>query len=368
MGTFRVLATGLNDAAYFGSASVTVPELSVVLSPSSVTLGPGGRYEFLSLSDAGLLNPFVQWSIQEESSGGTITAGGLLTAPTSAGTYHVVAISLMDQTVRAVAVVTVVRTGFSTIDSPISVGGEATATALPDGRILIAGGSCSTCNADFVVGKEDAELYDPASESTTPTGHMNTARFGHTATLLNNGKILIAGGFVDIDSNGFGFEDYAASTKTAELYDSSTGLFSPTGDMNTSRGAHTATLLADGRVLITGGGTGQIGGGYSHYGTAVRSSEIYDPATGTFSPTGDMLYPRYLQSATALPNGKVLVHSSSNTLGTPFAVEKRDETPDQLPNAAWTILSNTTGVGLPLRLTSQSARTKGTARSATREG
>ena len=157
---------------------------------------------------------------------------------------------------------------------------EFTATLSPMGKVLIAGGYDGS---NKILG---AELYDPGSGSFVPTGSsMSTNRSWHTATLLANGKVLIAGG-------GDGPESLA----TAELCDPGSGTFVPTGSMTVARYNHTATLLLDGRVLIAGGGYGSI-----------ASAELYDPGTGSFVATGSMTTFRSSHTATLLPNGRVLI-------------------------------------------------------------
>lgn len=113
-----------------------------------------------------------------------------------------------------------------------------TATLLPSGMVLVAGGLDGTFNAT-----PTAELYDAASGTWTVAGSLNTARYEHTATLLANGKVLVAGGS---DSSG------NAST-SAELYDPTSGTWTATGSLNTERTEHTATLLPSGNVLVAGG-------------------------------------------------------------------------------------------------------------------
>ena len=157
-----------------------------------------------------------------------------------------------------------------------------TATLLPNGKVLVAGGYN---NSGALT---SAELYDPATGIWSATGNMGVARDHHAATLLPNGKVLVTGGWDDGDP-----------LASAELYDPATGTWSATGSMDDSRALQTATLLLDGKVLVAGGMTSSYG--------FLGSAELYDPATGTWSATGNMDSARYVHTATLLPNGKVLV-------------------------------------------------------------
>ena len=174
-----------------------------------------------------------------------------------------------------------------------------TATLLPDGRVLIAGGNATPGNGWKPIAS--AELYNPKTGKFTATGTMTTGRSGNTATLLPDGRVLIAGGF---GSDG----NVLAST---ELYDPQSGTFSPTGSMAAVRGDHTATLLPDGRVLIAGGADAPDDGLAANI---LASAELYDPKTGTFSPAGSMATARQLQTATLLLDGRVLIAGGADGL------------------------------------------------------
>ena len=164
---------------------------------------------------------------------------------------------------------------------------------LSDGTVLIAGGSLS------LVTLATAELFDPSTGSFTPTGSMTTAREGQTATLLSNGTVLIAGGLG---------EGGGQALVTAELFNPSTGNFTPTGSLLGAGRSHTATELKDGTVLLTGGeDLVYEARGCPPQPHASASAELYDPTTGTFAYTSKMAVPRALHTATLLANGKVLV-------------------------------------------------------------
>src|SRR5581483_4985193 len=178
-----------------------------------------------------------------------------------------------------------------------------TATLLRNGNVLIAGGAtCSTQPTAAGCDLASAEVYDPGTERFTSTGAMSVARSVHTATLLPDGKVLIAGG-----------ANISGVLASAELYDPLTGSFTPTGEMTQARSFHTATLLQNGKVLMVGGLTTRGGGHYA------AIAELYDPATGSFSATGSMIVPRNMHTATLLPDGRVLIAGGArdNILPTP---------------------------------------------------
>jgi hypothetical protein len=142
----------------------------------------------------------------------------------------------------------------------------------------------------FVLHGAAAVAQSPAKF--TATSDMTTPRLGHTATLLADGTVLIVGGL------GPG----GAASSSAELYDPATGTFSATGAMTTPRFNHTATLLPDGKVLIAGGSTGQ----FLAF-SLLASAELYDPVAKAFTPTGDMSVGLTVHAATLLLSGRVLI-------------------------------------------------------------
>ncbi len=225
--------------------------------------------------------------------------------------------------------------GFEATGSMNAARSYHTATLLPGGKVLVAGGTTSNGQA-----LASAEVYDPAARTFTPTvNNMPNRASGHTATLLPNGKVLLLGGgnanaqLYDPASNSFssaggsgqrtfhtavllgnglvliagGSDNAGKTTNSAQIYNPQTGAYSATGSMVVSRDWHSATLLPDGRVLIAGGRT-SAGNSYTY----AAAAEIYNPATGVFSATGSMDVARFGHAA-ALVDGKVLIAGGANT-------------------------------------------------------
>ncbi|QAT84912.1 branched-chain amino acid ABC transporter2C amino acid-binding protein [Corallococcus coralloides] len=186
-----------------------------------------------------------------------------------------------------------------------------TATLLPNGRVLVAGGAIDIPPLiRNLAPLETAEIFNPTSGTWSATGSMAAPRFNHTATLLPNGKVLVAGG----DGGNY------PPLVTAELYDPTSGTWSATGSMTAPRMGHTATLLPNGKVLVIGGFDTSVG----------DFAEVYDPSSGTWATTGPMTSPRnHGHTATLLPNGKVLVTGGYDVVSGPLATaEWYDPTSD----------------------------------------
>jgi hypothetical protein len=298
-GPIRISAVSQASPLAIGTASVTVPWVLVNISPASVTLSPQGTEAF-SATVSGLADTNVTWSVQD-AGGGSISNTGFYTAPVVAGFYHVIATSTTSSNYSGTATIAVTTSSssFTPARDMRTARGLHTATLLADGSVLMAGGVSR--DSYCLGGMDSAELYDPVSGLFVLTGTMTGKRYAHTATILPNNQVLIAGGF----GHGCPGLDEPAVNST-ELYDPTTGLFTSTGAMVTVRGGHTATLLPNGKVLITGGGD-DGGGDFPFYGAGSVSAELFDQATGVFTLTGNMAEQRFGHTATLLANGKVLI-------------------------------------------------------------
>jgi N-acetylneuraminic acid mutarotase len=176
-------------------------------------------------------------------------------------------------------------TGIWTTTGSLNIAHEYhTATLLTNGKVLVAGGGSTGGGAT-----NSAELYNPATGTWTTTGSLNVKREMYTATLLPNGQLLVAGG-----TGG-----NTPITNSAELYNPSTESWTATGSLNIARYGHTATLLTDGQVLVAAGAP--------RGGPLTASAELYNPANGTWTVTNALNTARYVHTATLLPNGTVLI-------------------------------------------------------------
>ena len=274
-GTFT--PTGTMIATRVGQTATLLPDGRVLLAGCD-----NGRSAELYEPASGVFTPTGQMAVARCGNTATLLRNGqvLIAGGVEGGVGVVASAELYDP-----------ATGTFTPTGTMSVARDFhTATLLPDGRVLIVGGQNfpSTIPSDLNGTIASSELYDPASGTFTSSGFMSVGRWRHTATLLPDGKVLIAGGVIS-----------TGSTATAELYDPARGTFTPTGVMAAARAWHTATLLPDGSVLIAGGNGNSVV-------PALASAELYSPGTGTFTSTGDMATPCWDRSATVLPDGQIL--------------------------------------------------------------
>lgn len=184
-----------------------------------------------------------------------------------------------------------------------------TATTLRDGRVLVIGGTTQPSENAFPVTLATTELYDPVANTWTEAAPMPVAHELHTATLLADGRVLVSGG-----TNGRVLAD-------AEVYDPIANRWQLTEPMHAGRWHHTATLLASGQVLVTGGDTVRD----YHAATA----ELYDPGANRWRSVHDMTTGRTEHTATRLPNGEVLIAGGTGQDGLLASTERYDPTADQ---------------------------------------
>ncbi len=170
------------------------------------------------------------------------------------------------------------------------------ATALGDGRVLIAGGDQAGSDPSIEVILESAEVFDPASGAFVAVGPMTVNRVAHQSVLLADGRVLLAGGPVPGSSDG-------SARLDADLFDPVTGTFRATAHVS-MRTEGRLVRLRDGRVLNTGG----------YFGPASAAASIYDPVTETDTPIAPMVYARWGHTSTLLDDGSVLIAGGSGVL------------------------------------------------------
>lgn len=374
VGSQTITATDMVKTTITGTTtSITVaagPSGFSVTAPAIVIAGTAFSFTVTAIDGSG--NPVTDYlgTVQFTSTDGqaVLPSNSPLTSGTGTATFSVTLKTAGNQTITATDVVTAALTGtsnsihvpppassFTPTGSMSNARESHTATMLNDGKVLVAGGDarevsrygCAPFPIPGLLCKShhvplaSAELFDPASGSFTETGTMAAPRTLHTATLLGNGKVLVAGG----DSGN----DFSTPLATAEIFDISTGMFTPTGTMVSARAGHTATLLANGKVLLAGGSTAElfdpatgeftstgsmetsrsngstatllkngnvlVSGGDDASGNPVATAELFDPATGMFTPTGSMSVARAWHTATLLTSGEVLVTGGSSSGG-----------------------------------------------------
>jgi hypothetical protein len=294
VGTYNAMIT-LNDSG-MPPAAKTLGYAIVINNPpppvvNSTSMIPGATlnqpFSYTLTATAGL-PPYNNWTEKGALPPGInplISAGVLFGTPTMTGTFPITVTvddSLGQLSGAQAFSIQVYQHGFKPDGGMSAARTSHTATLLTDGTVLLAGG----------LGLSSAEKYDPGTGKFTPaTGSLNVPRLGHTATLLKTGKVLITGGEASL---------VGPPHATAELFDPSTGLFTlTTNNMSIARTGHNAILLSDGKVLITGGES--VG------------ADLFDPSTGLFTPTtGNMTTARYYDTATVLTNEKVLFTGGFN--------------------------------------------------------
>ena len=173
-----------------------------------------------------------------------------------------------------------------------------TATLLSNGKVLLVGSSRETGSA---------ELFDPASGLFSTTGSLIQSRAHHTATLLPNGNVLVLGGTQTMEPVGGGADAAPVSLDSAEVYDPAKGGFHSAGKLLIARDSHSATLLANGMVLVAGGYEHGFDADAHPEWYTIFAAELFDPATSVSTTAASLETGRAEHQATSLNNGEVLI-------------------------------------------------------------
>ncbi len=263
------------------------PVISTTPAPSAGAVSLPYSFTFTASSTA----PPLMWRTEGGSTpppGLTLSSEGVLTGtPTTTGSFPITLIAqdpFKQDSIRQTFPIQVFLHGFAPTGSMATPRIGHTATLLNNGKVLVAGG-----RLDGTLILSSTEVFDPTTGTFTRTSNMGTQRVSHTATLLSDGRVLVVGGH----------SPTASAIATAEIYDLTTGSFLPAGSLQTARSMQAATILKNGKVLVTGGADVN--------GNALGTAEIFDPATGAFSFTGTMATLRLAPTATLLNDGRVLV-------------------------------------------------------------
>jgi hypothetical protein len=275
-------ATGTFTAAV--PMSTTRRKHSAALLPDGRVLVAGGiQNDFSIVATAEIFDPVLgTWSPT-----GSMNANRAYHSATLVGTKVLIAGGDNGSVTLASTEVFDPSTGTFTYSGSLTTARQShRAARLPDGRVLVAGGTTGAAETTLA----SAELYNPASGSWAPTGAMTTPRVRHTATLLTSNRVLVVGG-----SPGA-----APNLSSAELFNPATGTWSATGPIDSAVSDHTASLLASGQVLVAGGG-----------GMDLTFTAVYDPPSGTFAPGPPLAFGRRLHAASELNDGSVLLVGGS---------------------------------------------------------
>ena len=293
-GTGKLAATGSMTTWRWGETETLLPDGKVLVAGG---LNGTGLLRSAELYDpeTGKFSRTGQMTVARSGQTATLLASGLVLLVGGEERERVRTAELYDPRTGRFT-----RTGTMTVTTQVD-----TATLLANGSVLVTGSlPIPATNGEY---RPSAEIYDPGTGKFRLAGSMSVARSGATATLLLSGKVLVAGGC----SPDFGtFPSTVCPIGSAELYDPGTDSFTLL-KMTVPRDRFTATRLPDGRVLLAGGYSGSLKDPY----VITSTAEIYDPATGAFAPTGPMTIGRGNQTATLLANGRVLMIGGEDIIG-----------------------------------------------------